>query len=337
MKLKKNIIKIFISTLMVLLSIPVINVSALDLKDIVTMQLSSLLEKNVEISSIYHLYDLNNEQVYDLYEYNDGYAVATKNGFISEAMPNSDNPYKDVLNKKLYYFGPYNYFYDNNGVMTSVSGETIPTTRSTENNFSEELIKANNEVLNSNPMVMTRGDNVWRGTSSSRFTRYKNWKNTNNTCGPHAAAVILAYIDDYIDDRIVPSNIRTRNSTSPGKLITELTAHTTNPTATRPVNVSNGMWYIISIQAGLYYAPGYQSVGTTWGKAVEKIKGFPNCVGIGLVKAFGSTYGDHWVVGYQYKEDANNKGYFKCYDSWGKSDATIHASWTLGLVWVNKK
>ncbi|WP_165352235.1 hypothetical protein [Massilimicrobiota timonensis] len=45
MKLKKNIIKIFISTLMVLLSIPVINVSALDLKDIVTMQLSSLLEK----------------------------------------------------------------------------------------------------------------------------------------------------------------------------------------------------------------------------------------------------------------------------------------------------
>ncbi|MFR1685937.1 MAG: C39 family peptidase [Massilimicrobiota timonensis] len=337
MKFKGKITKLLVSIFMVLLIIPVINADALDLNDIVTIQLNSLLEDNIEIDNIYPLYDLNNEQVYDMYIYNGGYAIATKNGFISEAMPHSDNPYKNVLNEKKYYFGPYNYFYDNKGIITSIDGKTFPITRSTENIFSEELINANNEVLNSNPMIMTRGDNVWRGTPSSRFTRYKNWENTNNTCGPHAAAVILAYIDDYIDDRIVPSSLRTRNSTSPGSLISFLIANTSNPTATRPRDVSNGMWWVISKQAGLYYAPDSQSIGTTWNKAVQKINGFPNCVGIGLVEIFDSEYGDHWVVGYQYKEDSSNKGYFKCYDGWGHSDATIHASWTLGLVWVNKK
>lgn len=165
------------------------------------MQIVDLVEQDVVIKDVYPLYDVNNDRSYDLYEFENGvFAIAThQNAFVSEVMIEGANPYKD------------------DGYLRHVNDiVSIPwNDKNTKNLFLDEensfteIREANTEMLSKKVSVIsTYGDNIWRDTSESRFSRYKNWINTNNTCGPHAAAVILAYSDDYIDDRIVPSTIK---------------------------------------------------------------------------------------------------------------------------------
>lgn len=346
-KLLLACLSLFLSTSYSLVSLKALQISN---EEKVEAQISKLTEGNLDIVNTYPLYDINNEYSYDLYEFSNGYAVATHtNGYISELMLDCPNPYVDVLQHKLYYMGPYNYLYEEDSLLKDVNSKECLNMTGEEMNedfnmknedYIQQIKNINSEILTKKVSpIETYGDNKWHGTAASRFSRYKNWKNTNNTCGPHAAAVILAYSDDYINDKIVPSNIRKRNSTSAGTLIKKLIQNTTNATSTRPVNVSNGMWSIISINAGFDYTSGYQSVGTTWSKAVSMIKSYRGCVGIGLLSALGSPkkYGNHWVVAYQYKENSSNKGYFKCHDNHGSYTAVIEASWTCGLVWISKK
>lgn len=316
---------------------------------IVKNQVDSLAEMDIYLKKALPLFDVDGNYSYDLYEFENtsGYAIAThSNGYISELMLEKDNPYTEKINKKLYYMGPYNYFYEEDGVLKNVDGSSLLEFEKNKLLFStdmedkfEKIREINDEILKTKVnFISTYGDDIWRGTSSTRFERYKDWINRDGTCGHHAAAVILAYSDDYIDDKIVPSYIRTRNSTSAESLISVLVSNIQNvDSGTQPPHLANGMWYIISKQAALDYMADYQVIGTTWSKAVSKIKGWQGCVGIELVKMFGSPYGDHWVVGYQYKENASNKGYFKCHDNHGKYDAVVESSWSIGLVWLDKK
>ena len=77
------------------------------------------------------------------------------------------------------------------------------------------------------------------------------------------------------------------------------------------------------------YTEGYQTIGSTWTPACSKIDKM-GVVCIGLVGVLQNNYGDHWVTAYQYYLNNNNKGFFKCIDNVGKSNAIIHASWTWG-------
>lgn len=52
---------------------------------------------------------------------------------------------------------------------------------------------------------------------------------------------------------------------------------------------------------------------------------------VGTLAMQGSSYGDHWVVAYQYND---GQSLYKCIDNHGRQAATINVSWTSGVVYM---
>lgn len=49
----------------------------------------------------------------------------------------------------------------------------------------------------------------WKGIAEERFRPYKQWVTPSGyLCGTYAAAVFLAYYQDYIDETIIPKAFR---------------------------------------------------------------------------------------------------------------------------------
>ncbi|MFR7591236.1 MAG: hypothetical protein ACLUVC_07330 [Longibaculum sp.] len=346
----KKLLGIMLGVVMAMTSIVGVGAFEISIIDKVKMQVFNLVEENIDIKYSYPLYDVNGNYAYDLYEFaGKGYTVAThENGYISELMMEKSNPYEEVLNHDLYYLGPYNYFYRDeknlkhvtNDIILSLPNQgekTLNTLSNVEDNLSQ-IKELNNKMLSKEVnMISVYGDNVWHGNTRS-FTRYSSsaWENNDNTCGPHAAAVMMAYLDDYVSDSIVASKYRTRNSSSPGSLITQLVKSTTNAKSTLPKDVYTGI--VFTMVNNSTYSADYQTIGGTWNRAVREINRM-GVVCIGLLAMWetgdGKKYGNHWVTAYQYKENSSNKGYFKCVDNWGASAAQIEATWTCGLVWID--
>lgn len=56
---------------------------------------------------------------------------------------------------------------------------------------------------------------------------------------------------------------------------------------------------------------------------------------IGLLDLYGSTYGNHWIVAYQYLDETGTANdMYKCVDLWGDYDANVHVSWSQGYVYL---
>ena len=78
------------------------------------------------------------------------------------------------------------------------------------------------------------------------------------------------------------------------------------------------------------FTAGYSAVGTA-AYAYPKIANSRPVV-IGMRGILGSTYGNHFVVAYQYSTDTN---YYRCIDTLGNSNAVINVSWTAQCLWIN--
>lgn len=53
----------------------------------------------------------------------------------------------------------------------------------------------------------------WIGIPEERFRAYRQWTTPQGyLCGTHAAAVLLAYYQDYLDETVIPTYIRQKNS-----------------------------------------------------------------------------------------------------------------------------
>ena len=157
-------------------------------------------------------------------------------------------------------------------------------------------------------------------------------------CGTISAAGLMAYYDDYVYDSYVPSSLRIRFSSNPGTLITTLYSYIDAlcPSGTVYTDVRNGInSYLASIG---YYGAGHYAIGgtTTWTKAKSEISsGYPLC--IGLLSALGSTYGNHWVLAYQYLDSGSSyTSYYKVVDNHGSASAVVSVNWTLGYVCVSR-
>ncbi|NBK97301.1 MAG: hypothetical protein EOM50_04685 [Erysipelotrichia bacterium] len=61
----------------------------------------------------------------------------------------------------------------------------------------------------------------------------------------------------------------------------------------------------------------------------------PNSIRAKGSTSAGSTYGNHWVLAYQVREDSVGKGWYKCVDNHGRYNAIIQASWTAGNGWLS--
>lgn len=63
----------------------------------------------------------------------------------------------------------------------------------------------------------------------------------------------------------------------------------------------------------------------------------PYPVIVGTTKAFGSKYGNHWVLVYAYGYNDSGQLFYKAYDNHGKYNAVIPASQTMAAVWLERK
>lgn len=331
------------------------NVYAADFDIVIANQVLSRIEnienKDLNLNDYYILYDIEFNPNYLLLEFNQGYAIASReNGIISEYNLNVDaNPYSEFDSNDVWvYGGPKNYT-----TMNKTSPYIINSSSLTCK--SEELIQKNRAFLEiTNDEIQTYTSRAtYTGISSSRMQRYSSgkWINSKSNyptsegyssggiCGSIVAAVLLAYNDDYIDDTTVASIVRARNSTAPGQLIELMFDYidAKHPNGTIPTHVSSGIDsyindYVPSL-AGKYFA--HYSAFTTFAKAKTVINaGHP--IAIGLLDLWGSEYGDHWVVAYQYYDaSGTSNDMYKCVDNHGEYDAAIHVSWSEGYVYLN--
>ncbi len=306
-----------------------------------------LLSKEIEISKLNFkshkiLLDIENNESYALIiTDNNGYIISgIKNKTISEySLTENSNPYKNNMNDTLLYYGPMNYLFKSNGSIVDIYTNQIiyPNLRMsniTDNNI-ENLKKLNTEFLNNCVPVSlkTHASGSWVGASESRFSRYNgtSWRNTSNVCGPTAASIMMAYFDDYVGYDVIPDNVRKQNSSSPGSLITKMIAETPFATSTIPSTVATGIRGFISKYSPNKYIKA-TSMSTNPFSTVKSncISNRPVCVG--LLSSFGSSYGNHWVTAYQYKETGVYVGYYKCIDNWGNYKKEITSSWAMGAV-----
>lgn len=234
------------------------------------------------------------------------------------------------------YGGPGSYFVDLEENQKFINAETDEVGK----------VEVTEEVLNANREVIEAGDNRGRGIStfaaanvwvqlpSERFRRYNGvaWQNSNDHCGSYAAAIALAYYQDYANSDHVPTSIRTKNSTSPGTLITKLEALIETGWGTLPGHVVGGVRKFLSNNGSSHYAQ-FTDFGT-WDYVVHTVdRGRP--IIVGLTSLAGSEYGNHWVTVYGYMENASGKGYYRCIDNWGYHAEVIQTSWSCGAVWIS--
>lgn len=171
----------------------------------------------------------------------------------------------------------------------------------------------------------------WKGIAEERFRPYNQWVTPSGyLCGTYAAAVFLAYYQDYIDETIIPKAFR-RKKQRDLTVVTEMLRVLIQPHGLPTIawQVSHGLTRFFD-QFQLPYR-GRATVVGGWHRACKRIdEGKP--VIIGILKPLGSTYGNHWVVAYAYAETASGERYFKVHDNWGNYKKVIPASWVNGTV-----
>ncbi|HGF7703794.1 dihydrolipoamide dehydrogenase [Enterococcus faecium] len=173
--------------------------------------------------------------------------------------------------------------------------------------------------------------NCWVGLPEERFLRYKKWATPSGyLCGTYAAAVLLAYYQDYRKGWMLPNEIRKKN-TADSLVLTKALRSQIQPLGlpTIPFQVSTGISSFLK-KNGNHERARATLLGS-WQRATKRIReGKP--VMIGILKVLGSTYGNHWVTAYAYFETETGERYYKVHDNWGDYHKVIPASWSNGTV-----
>lgn len=291
-------------------------------KDLLPIQATYLLDVNLEPNYVLLTLD------------NGGYIISTLDGKISEISTNNDsNPYLTCTDSKLVYAGAFNYYKLDNNILVNIKNNTILNTgfNNSIKEQNEYFLKENLENTSRASVPSGGGSLSWKGITSSRFSRYAGtgWINNDGYCGAYAAAVMMAYFDDYLNDNLIPSSVRTRGSSSPGSLITKLISLTPHVSETLPNHVSTGInSFINNYSTNKNIGTATNLYGTYTYVKLQCDNNRPICVG-----TISGDYGKHWITVYQYAESSSTK-YYRCVDNWGEYDVYIDYSWTLGSVYL---
>lgn len=308
---------------------------------LMSQRVEMLENTKVNISSTRLLKDVNGNENYILGVLeNNGYIIASKDDLnLSEyCIQPSSNPYKEYMNLDISYAGPSNYIVKENNSQIEIKTQ-LSISDDIKNR--EGLSELNNKFLADTFDDTNARSMPWIGIGESRFPRYatSSWINDaayygGAFCGPFAAAIMLAYYEDYINSAVVPSSIRSLGSTKPGTLIDQLILLTPAPSSTLPTDIYTGVkTFLERFSSDKTFKP--TLAYSTWDAVVKACTpGRPICVG--LLSYAGSTYGNHWVTVYQAHEDNAGKGFYKCVDNWGGYNKVINTSWTMGAVGLNK-
>ncbi|HAO60686.1 MAG TPA: hypothetical protein DCQ90_01810 [Erysipelotrichaceae bacterium] len=321
-------------------------------------QIVSLESRKIAVKDYSLLYDVSDNPSYVLLTFTEGgYAIVSRSNSLIAIydLDSKHAPYEELpKTSKKVFGGPLNYFSVNS------KGQLVETNTGSiyaKNQITTAMRNMNSDFLNqakSIQLVTVESEIVyaatasWVGIPSSRVSRYSTgmWINSTTNypasqgypvlgiCGTIAAAIMLAYFDDYIDNNYVPSTIRIVNSSTPGSLITTLYNYIDKgKNGTFPWDVSSGVnsWMMA-------YSPIYNLSHRSWystftfSLAKDDISNM-RPVAIGLLEMLGSTYEDHWVTAYQFQENGIfSTSYYKVVDNHGSYTATIHVNWTSGIV-----
>lgn len=308
-----------------------------DLKVLIQNNVSALTSTDVTVSKMYQLYDINGDANYILAVFKEGgYAIVTgKDAIISECdlSTGSKYPYQGYINSGLIYAGPLNYIIEkDNKHIDANNGKSFDLS------VNDKLIEKNKNMLDKEKKLSSFSTDLvnvaatttttWTGIPESNMTRYQNWINNDGTCGTYATFVMLVYCDDYFNDNYVPSSIRTRYSTSPGTLITQMKSFIGDTgSGTLAGDITQGMtdyfaYYLINHapdETTLFFVNTYVKGSIDVGKPAV----------VGLLSMLGSPYGDHWVTVYAYSVD-----YYKAHDNWGSITAIINNNWMTCGIWI---
>jgi hypothetical protein len=372
--MKKNAFSIVLSLLMICLIIPVRPVYSLFDSTTVSLsekmnnalmtieQIEFLEQKSVSIMNQTVLFDISDEPSYILSTFSEGgYAISNINGVI--AIYDLDTkivPFSEIKDKqKKIFAGPLMYFIEETpSSLKRIDANTIIDKSSIKKgDIEQNSIYVNLVVENSNSLVPETGtekmlatSGVITGLPETRFARYSSgkWINSSSNyppsqgypsggiCGTIASAVMLDYLDVYVQNTTVPDFIKLASDSTPGYLITSLYPMIDKgKNGTIPLDLSNGIenWAML-VQSGILTTE--LSMTTTFSLAKKYINlGRP--IAIGLLTMLGSTYGDHWVTVYKYQDNGIYPFYTSYYwavDNHGSYTARINVNWTAGAVGV---
>ena len=171
----------------------------------------------------------------------------------------------------------------------------------------------------------------WVGVPAKRFASYKKWRTPSGyLCGTYAAAVLLAYYQDFRNELSLPEEIRKKGSPIDEPLSSEL-KKMIQPLGlpTIPLQVSGGLSRFLKKTDNPFSAR--NTIIGSWQRATKRIRqGKP--VMVGILKILGSPYGNHWVTAYAYYESVSGERFYKVHDNWGDYQRIIPASWGNGTV-----
>lgn len=171
----------------------------------------------------------------------------------------------------------------------------------------------------------------WVSLPKERFYPYRSWVTPSGyLCGTYAAAVLLAYYQDYLAPDIIPTQLRQPFAAAREPLLVALRP-LIQPMGlpTVPLQVSIGLNRFFRKNKSSWRAR-FTSVGA-WSRTTKRImQGKP--VIVGILRWLGSTYGNHWVTAYGFLETRDGQRFYRVHDNWGSYDKVINAKWANGTV-----
>lgn len=189
------------------------------------------------------------------------------------------------------------------------------------------------------PQLIDHKDSL--GIPSERMKKYAHWINQNGTCGMMAAAVLLAYYQDYIDENIIPKHIREKDSTDVNKLYETLLKDISSfsPKGTIAYDVSLGINRFLRKQKTNQHFKARGSLTPTFGitkTRLNQTQPKPTIVGLNTYLNAPKNYGNHWVLAYRTLELDNQK-FYQVHDNHGRYNAIINVRWTIGVIRLLRK
>lgn len=302
-----------------------------------TNELDMFIENTFYNSSDYTTYNLlNNEErtIAELYLFEPvGYMVLEKSkNIVVEFSTYETIEFNET--SKFYYGGPLNIFSEYNGKYVNILSGNEAT--------KDEVTKKVNSFIDKTDSISRSlnadktNDSISLRTTTNYINRnFKLYrKNTDGRCGSVAAAILLAYYNDYGYSGLVPSAYYNNELTFTNYLKPHIEDVDGNAGATVSELKSGLNWYINN--------KGFSSSLTAYSRILGLFISYKNRIDnltpVCISVSSEPTYGDHWVVGYGYRYESllsfNNK-FATVNDGWGHMGREINWDYVNYLVYVN--
>ncbi len=272
-------------------------------------KVANALNLEICVENRISLYNQNDKEVAYFYPgINNGYLIVDADTLkpIEFSHENSLDFFNDTK-RKYYYGGPLNYFYEQGENIISSTGVSVKKQDLNFENKAKSFTVSNFEEINK-----ARSSNI-RISHVPRNYSY----NPNGICGSTAAAILLMYYDDYVNDAYVASGYEVSGTGE--KLIKMLVPYIDGST---PGSTASDMVSGLNKYLG---SRGLSKSAKLLSKADIATPFSSNKpVLIDLDKH--PTYKEHWVVGYGYNRYKEGTTTFRMYivvNGWGKTGVYI--------------